>query len=129
MIVAFIGREQIMKEAIILTDKPIDPRQCKEVLSKTISEINGNDNAVSFGKEQKSLYIWFPSIATEDESEKFIFEDLTGIPVGLSFATHLEYHRDIELKKTVEQLQLLHPELYVIDNDDHVFSAKEYLTR
>ena len=116
-----------MKDAIFLTARPIDPKLCAEALAASVSDVNGSRTCVSFGKAQKSLYIWFPSVLREEESENFIYKDISGVPSSLPFGTHLEYHRGRELKKAVEGLRSVCPELFVIDNDERVFSADDYL--
>ncbi len=116
-----------MKEAIFLTARPIEPKLCAEALAGSVPDVRGSQSCVSFGKAQKCLYIWFPSVLREEENENFIYKDISGVPSSLPYGTHLEYHRGRELKKAVEGLRGICPELFVIDNDERVFSADEYL--
>ncbi len=115
-----------MKEAILLTEHPIEPKICADIFKKSISDVCGNDQVVSFGKAQKSLYVWFPSLVRTEENEKFIYDEIPNLPDSHIFGTHVEYHRDQELKRAAELLSEIYPELYIIDDEEHVFSAAEY---
>lgn len=125
-----------MRDIFLITKSKITWNSIKDTVVQAFPSADGGDTFVLIGKFPKTIQMWFD---TSDEGDKlsdkqkgdtdFPAEVKKRIPFPQGFVTNAEYHLKKEVCKLISALLPLYPELFLIDDNDKVFSAEEYLAQ
>ena len=99
-----------------------------DLLKEDFPSVAGNEQQVALGKFPNNLYISLPSENMEDEIEQIEMKDsLPFIPFDNPFFTHCEFHSISTAKKVINNLLIDFPELFIVDENDERYTAREFL--
>ncbi len=122
-----------MRDIFILTNTKLSYENCKDIVASRILNADGNEHVISFGEPPKSVYLWF---STDETDERMYNENEAGgfdaelqqlVPMQNPYCVNVEFHRLIDVQKLVSALFECFSELYVIDDDDNVYSGEMFL--
>ncbi|MBQ7153174.1 MAG: hypothetical protein IJR83_04460 [Clostridia bacterium] len=123
-----------MRDIFLITKERITWGKCKETIKSVFPKAEGSNSFVLIGKSPKTIQIWFDDTEsgdrltdTQQDATDFTDETKKQIPFPNGYVTNVEFHLKKEAAKLVKALETLYPELYIIDDEDNVFSAKDYL--
>ena len=125
-----------MRDIFLITKSKLTWESVKPAVEKAFPDAGGNNSFLLIGKSPKTIQIWFDlssegdklSDRQEDDTD-FPAEVKKQIPFSQGFVTNAEYHLEKEICKLISVLVPIYPELHLIDDNDKVFSAEEYLAQ
>ena len=123
-----------MRDIFLVTRKRMTWEDCGAALTAAFSDDDGNETGVRIGRSPRTVQIWFEA----DEKAAKLYDTRAGgsdFPSGVKrlvpqedpYCTNAEFHREKDVCAVVSVLLPLYPDLFLIDEDDRVFSAAEYL--
>ena len=125
-----------MRDIFLITKEKIVWDKCKEIIENAFPGAEGNKSFALIGKSPKTLQIWFDNSESEDrltdirqDETDFSEETKKQIPFSNGYVTNVEFHLMKEVAELVKAFASVYPELYVIDDEDNVFTAAEYLAQ
>ncbi len=123
-----------MRDIFLITKERIVWDKCKEIIENAFPDADGNKSFVLIGKSPKTLQIWFDNSEfgdklsnTQRDETDFTEETKKRVPFSDGYVTNVEFHLEKEAAKLIKAFACLYPELYIIDDEEQVFSAAEYL--
>ena len=123
-----------MRDIFLITKDRITWDKCKETIISVFPNADGDDAFVFIGDYPKTIQIWFDDTESGDrltdtqlDATDFLDETKKQIPFPNGYWMNVEFHLKKEAAKLVKALETLYPELFIIDDEDNVFSAKDYL--
>ena len=122
-----------MRDIFLLTNEKPTWERCKCAILEEYPGAQGNKSGVFIGKSPFTIQIWFESDGSDrmyndnDGAAGFPEELRELVPMQNPFCTNVEFHTVDSVKRIVCLLLNLFPEMYIIDDDDNVLSAADYL--